>query len=85
MKFKTWIGVFVAVLSAFETITFAYQKVDLPGIKPKSKNEKPVQVEFITPEELKEKIAKSAACARKLDSMCLGSSAFALGRSRSRG
>ena len=59
MRFKTWIGVFVAVLSAFETTTFAYQKVDLPGIKPKSKNEKPFQAEFITPEELKEKIAKS--------------------------
>ena len=59
MRFKTWMGVFVVVLSAFETMTLAYQKVDLPGVKPKSKNEKTVQVEFITPEELKEKIAKS--------------------------
>jgi rhodanese-related sulfurtransferase len=58
MRFKKWIGVLVAALVACETITFAYQNPDLSGIKPQSKPERAVQVEFITPDELKTKIEK---------------------------
>ena len=59
MKFKKWIAIPVAALAVCETMIFAYQKVDVPGIKPQSKQEQPVQVEFITAEELKAKIAKN--------------------------
>lgn len=59
MKFKKWIVVFAAVLGASETRTFAYQKVDVPATKPQTKQEQLVPVEFITPDELKGKIAKS--------------------------
>ncbi|SRR6266404_7317419 len=60
MKFKKWIAILAAVaLPACETMTFAYQKLDLQDIKPQSKQEQPVQVEFITPDELKAKIAKN--------------------------
>jgi rhodanese-related sulfurtransferase len=59
MRFKMWIGILAAVLAACETMAFAYQKVDEPGIKPQSKQEQLVQIEFITPEELETKIAKN--------------------------
>jgi rhodanese-related sulfurtransferase len=58
MRFNKWIDI-LAVLAACNTITFAYQKVDLPAIKPQSKPEQAVKVEFISPEELKAKIAKN--------------------------
>lgn len=59
MRFKKRIGVVVAALSACVTTTFAYQTIDAPGIKPPGKQEQLVQVEFITPEELKTKMAKN--------------------------
>ncbi|MEK6287289.1 MAG: rhodanese-like domain-containing protein [Acidobacteriota bacterium] len=59
MKFKKWITVLAAVLAASETMTFAYQKADVPATKPQTKQEQLVQVEFITPDELKTKITKN--------------------------
>jgi rhodanese-related sulfurtransferase len=58
MNLKNWIVV-LAALAACYTVTFARQGVDLSGIKPQGKQEQPVPVEFITPEELKAKIAKN--------------------------
>lgn len=57
MRFNRWAVILIAVLAACETVSFAYQKVDLSGIKPRNKQEQTVQVEFISPEELKAKIA----------------------------
>ena len=57
MKFKKCIGI-LSVLAAFNAAGFAYQKVPLPAAKPRSKQEQPVKVEFIAPEELKSRIAK---------------------------
>jgi rhodanese-related sulfurtransferase len=59
MRFNIRIGVLVAAWSACVTTTFSYQTVDSPGIKPPSGKEQLVQVEFITPEELKTKMAKN--------------------------
>jgi len=59
MKFKKLIAVLAAVLAASETTAFAYQKVDVPAIKPQTEQEQLVQVEFITPDELKTKITKN--------------------------
>ncbi|MEK6322000.1 MAG: rhodanese-like domain-containing protein [Acidobacteriota bacterium] len=59
MKFKKWFAVLGAVLAASETMTFAYQRVDAPAIKPQTKQEQLVPVEFITPDELKTKITKN--------------------------
>lgn len=59
MRFKKRIGVLAATLVACVTTTFAYQTVDVPGVKPQGKQEQLVQVEFIAPEELKTKIAKN--------------------------
>ena len=63
MRVKIFISILCAALAACVTTTFAYQKVDVPGIKPASKQEQLVQVEFITPEELKTKIAKNESLA----------------------
>lgn len=63
MRFKECFCVLAAALVVCETMTFAYQKVDLSGIKPQSKQEQVAQVEFIAPEELKTKIAKNEAVA----------------------
>jgi rhodanese-related sulfurtransferase len=59
MRFKKCFCVLATALFICETVTFAYQKVDVSGVKPQSKQEQLVQVEFITPEELKAKIAKN--------------------------
>jgi len=59
MILKKRIGVLAATLVACVTTAFAYQKVEVPGEKPQSKQEQLVQVEFITPEELKAKLAKN--------------------------
>jgi rhodanese-related sulfurtransferase len=59
MRFKKCFGVLWAALVVCETMTFAYQNVDLSGIKRPSKQEQLVPVEFITPEELKTKMAKN--------------------------
>ena len=61
MKLKQWIGVFAAALTACQTITYAYQKVDVPSTKPQTKDEQLAKVEFIAPDELKTKIAKNEA------------------------
>jgi rhodanese-related sulfurtransferase len=61
MRFNEWIALTLAALAACITMAFAYQKGDLSGIKPQSKPEQAGQVEFITPEELKAKIAKNEA------------------------
>ncbi|HWN97965.1 MAG TPA: rhodanese-like domain-containing protein [Blastocatellia bacterium] len=65
MRFKKRIGVLALALVVFcVTTTFAYQqRVDLPGMKPPTKHEQNVQVEFITPEELKAKIANNESLA----------------------
>jgi rhodanese-related sulfurtransferase len=59
MRFKKCFGVLATALFICETVTFAYQKVDVSGVKPQSKQAQFVQVEFIAPEELKTKIAKN--------------------------
>ena len=59
MKLKQWIGVFAAALTACQTMTFAYQKVDIPSTKPQTKEEQLAKVEFIAPDELKTKIANN--------------------------
>jgi rhodanese-related sulfurtransferase len=59
MRFKKLIGILIAAMAAFSTVSFAYQKADNPDVKPQSKQGLPVQVEFISPEELKTKIAKN--------------------------
>jgi rhodanese-related sulfurtransferase len=63
MRVKKCLGVLAAALVACQTMTFAYQKVDVSGIKPQSKQEQFVQIDFIAPEELKTKIAKNEAVA----------------------
>lgn len=62
-RFKKCFIVLAAALVVCKTMTFAYQKVDVSGIKPQSKQGQLVQVEFIAPEELKTKIAKNEAVA----------------------
>lgn len=62
MSFKRRISFLAAALIVFQTMALAYQKVDLPGMKPADKGEQ-VQIEFITPEELKTKIAKNESLA----------------------
>jgi rhodanese-related sulfurtransferase len=59
MNFKRRINFLAAALVVFQTMAFAYQKVDLPGVKPPDKQGQVFQIEFITPEELKTKIAKN--------------------------
>lgn len=59
MRLKKCFAVLAAALAACPTMTFAYQNVDLPAIKPQTKREQLVPVEFITPEELKTKIANN--------------------------
>lgn len=59
MRFKNWIGILVMALLACETTTLAYQKANVPGVKPQKKQEPLVPVGFITPEELKTKIARN--------------------------
>lgn len=59
MRLKNWIGILIVAFVAFETSAFAYQRIDIPGVKPKKKQEQLVPVEFISPEDLKAKIAKS--------------------------
>ena len=56
---KGWIVILAAALVVSETVTSAYQRVELAGTKPQNKQEQPGHVEFITPEELKAKIAKN--------------------------
>jgi rhodanese-related sulfurtransferase len=59
MRFKMRIDFLVAALLVFQTVAVAYQKVDLSGMKHPDKEEQFVKIEFITPEELKTKIAKN--------------------------
>lgn len=59
MRLNKRIAVVVAALAACANITFAYQKPDVQREKPKSKQDQPTPVEFITAEELKAKIAKN--------------------------
>ena len=55
--------ILIAALVTCETVIFASQKIDVPGIKPQNKQTQLSQVEFITPEELKSKIAKNETLA----------------------
>jgi len=59
MRFKTRIAVLITALAAFHTVAFASQKTDPASVKSQSKPDQLVQIEFITPEELKAKIAKN--------------------------
>ncbi|MFY9607296.1 MAG: rhodanese-like domain-containing protein [Blastocatellia bacterium] len=59
MRFNRWIGVLAAALAGFGNVSFAHQKVDPSGTNPRNKQEQVVQVEFITAEELKTKIANN--------------------------
>lgn len=63
MRVKKSISVLAMALAACGTITFAYQQPNVSGVKPQSKQEQLVPVEFITPEELKTKIAKKESLA----------------------
>jgi rhodanese-related sulfurtransferase len=54
MRFKLCIAVVAALIVACEINAFAR-----PGLKPQDKQEQPAQVEFITAQELKAKIAKN--------------------------
>src|SRR5947208_17156867 len=63
MRFKKLTGLFIVVLAAYGTVTFAYQKPDVSGVKPQGKQEQLVPVEFITAQELKAKIAKNETLA----------------------
>lgn len=62
MKIKQCTSLFVVVLAACPLTNLGYQKVDLSGMKPPTRTEQQ-PVEFITPEELKTKIAKNEAVA----------------------
>jgi rhodanese-related sulfurtransferase len=59
MKFKKSIALLAAALVALETVTFAHHKAVSSGIKLRSGQQQPIQVGFITPEELKTKIANN--------------------------
>ncbi|MEK6299190.1 MAG: rhodanese-like domain-containing protein [Acidobacteriota bacterium] len=63
MRVKKWTGVLAVVLAAFATTTLARQKVDVSGIKPPAKQETLRPVGFISPDELKAKIAQNDAVA----------------------
>ena len=63
MRIKKWTSFLAAVLAACPTTTFAYQKVDLSGIKPPTTKEQVAPIDFITPEELKTKLAKNETVA----------------------
>ena len=63
MRFKKLTGVLTVVLATYGTVTFAYQKPDVSGVKPQGKQEQLVPVEFITAQELKAKIAKNETLA----------------------
>jgi len=59
MRLKKCFGVLAAALAACQTMTFAFQQVDVSGMKPQTQQEQLVNVEFIAPEELKTKIANN--------------------------
>lgn len=59
MKIRKWFAVIAAVLAVSDITTVAYQSVDVPVNTPQIKQEQLVPVEFITPDELKSKIAKN--------------------------
>jgi rhodanese-related sulfurtransferase len=59
MRFKKAIGILIAALAVCETMAFAFQQVEPPSPSTRSKKGVPGPVEFITPEELKAKIAKN--------------------------
>ncbi len=58
MKLQRWIGLLAASFALCDTAASA-QQIDLPAIKHQTKQSSAAQVEFITPEELKSKIANS--------------------------
>ena len=57
MRFKKW--VIVLALLTCGTMGFAHQNAAFSWTKPQSEQRAPVQVEFISPEELKAKIARN--------------------------
>ena len=59
MTFKKSIGILIVTLAVCETKAFAYQQTESPSVRTRSKKGVPGPVEFITPEELKAKIAKN--------------------------
>lgn len=59
MTFKKSIGILIVTLAVCETMAFAYQQTESPSVRTRSKKGVPGPVEFITPEELKAKIAKN--------------------------
>lgn len=63
MRIKKWAGVLAAVLAACATTNFAQQRVDVSGLKLPAKPEALRPVGFITPEELKAKLAQNETVA----------------------
>ncbi|HSB11966.1 MAG TPA: rhodanese-like domain-containing protein [Blastocatellia bacterium] len=59
MRLNKWIGVLTMALAVGDVVTSAYQRIDVPRIKPQNKQQQLAPVEFVTPEELKTKIAKN--------------------------
>ena len=59
MRFKKWIGVLAVTVVVCGRMAFAYFEVDRSEQKSASTQAPPAPVEFITPEELKTKIAKN--------------------------
>src|SRR6185503_15067569 len=59
MTISKRIAFLAAALAGWVTIAVAYQKPDAHREKPQGKQDQPAAVEFITPEELKAKIAKN--------------------------
>jgi len=59
MRLSKRIAVVAAALAACANIALAYQTPDVQREKPKSKQDQPIPVVFITAEELKAKIAKN--------------------------
>jgi rhodanese-related sulfurtransferase len=59
MRYGKWMVVLCTALAVFDTNTFAYPRIDVPGAVEQNKKENEIRVEFITPQELKTKIASN--------------------------
>ncbi|HYV04686.1 MAG TPA: rhodanese-like domain-containing protein [Blastocatellia bacterium] len=61
MKISKWTGVLAAVLAACASTSLAFQRIDASSLKPPPKKDTLRPVGFITPENLKTKIAQNEA------------------------
>lgn len=63
MKISKWAGVLAAVIAACASTSLAFQRIDASSLKPPPKTDTLRPVAFITPEDLKAKLAQNETVA----------------------